>query len=94
LEDIIKDFKEKAEQLLKNYKNQAEKNINLGWSKKKIKEKDATLFMQLFSVYSDKLMKLADSYDTSNWSEEEKFELNSQSKQYMFKFYKLFNTRQ
>lgn len=91
MENIIEEFKKNADELFKNYKKQAVENVNLGHSKKKVKQKDATLFMQLFSVYSDKISKLADSYETENCTEKEKLELNSLAKQYMLKYYKLFN---
>ena len=74
-----------------NYKKQAVDNVNLGNTKKKVKQKDATLFMQLFSVYSEKISNLADSLETDNSTEDEKFELNSLAKQYMLEYYKLFN---
>jgi len=91
LENIIEEFKKKADELFMNYKKQAVDNVNLGNTKKKVKQKDATLFMQLFSVYSEKISNLADSLETDNSTEDEKFELNSLAKQYMLEYYKLFN---
>ncbi len=91
MEGIIEQFKKNADELFKNYKKQAVDNVNLGNSKKRVKLKDVTLFMQLFSIYSDKISKLADKYEDNNWTEDEKFKLNSLSKQYMLKYYELFN---
>lgn len=90
MENTIEEFKKNADELFDNYKKQAVKNINLGHSKKKVKQKDATLFIQLFSVYSDKICKLANSYVKDDWNDEAKFKLNSLSKQYILKYRMLF----
>lgn len=90
MEILIEQFKKDADELFENYKKQAVKNVNLGHSKKKVKQKDATLFVQLFSVYSDKVCKLADSYEKDDWSADEKFKLNFLSKEYILKYRMLF----
>ena len=90
MENLIEKFKKEADELFENYKKQAVENVNLGHSKKKVKQKDATLFIQLFSVFSNKVGKLADSYENEGWSSEEKFELSTLTKGYILDFRFLF----
>ncbi len=90
MEDKVNKFNIEVDELYKNYKLQAEQNINLGATKKQITEKDATMFFQLFSVFSNKIMRLADKYELEIIDVEKKQKINTITKIYMLKFKELF----
>jgi len=90
LEEQINKFNLEVDELFKNYKLQAEKNLNLGNTKKQVTENDATMFIQLFSVFSNKIMRLADKYEIEINDNEQKQKINTITKIYMLKFKELF----
>jgi hypothetical protein len=90
LEEKVNKFNAEVDELYKKYKLQAEQNINLGATKKQVTEKDATMFVQLFSVFSNKIMRLADNYELEIRDVEQKQKINTITKIYMFKFKELF----
>lgn len=90
MEDKITNFSVEVEKLFENYKLQAEQNINLGNTKKQVTENDATMFVQLFSVFSNKIMRLADKYELEISDNQEKQKINTITKVNMLKFRELF----
>lgn len=90
MEEQINKFNLEVDELFKNYKLQAEKNLNLGNTKKQVTENDATMFIQLFSVFSNKIMRLADKYEIEINDNEQKQKINTITKIYMLKFKELF----
>ena len=90
MEEKVNKFDIEVDELYKNYKLQAEQNINLGVTKKQVTEKDATMFFQLFSVFSNKIMRLADKYELEINDVEQKQKINTITKIYMLKFKELF----
>lgn len=90
MEDKVNKFNAEVDDLYKKYKLQAEQNINLGATKKQVTEKDATMFVQLFSVFSNKIMRLADNYELEISDVEQKQKINTITKIYMLKFKELF----
>ncbi|MFN3640011.1 MAG: hypothetical protein ACK4UK_03760 [Flavobacterium sp.] len=90
MEDKVNKFNAEVDYLYKKYKLQAEQNINLGATKNQVTEKDATVFVQLFSVFSNKIMRLADNYELEISDVEQKQKINTITKIYMLKFKELF----
>lgn len=90
MEDKITNFSVEVEKLFEIYKLQAEQNINLGNAKKKVTENDATMFVQLFSVFSNKIMRLADKYELEIIDNKEKQKINTITKVNILKFRELF----
>lgn len=90
MEDKITNFSVEVEKLFENYKLQAEQNINLGNTKKQVTENDATMFVQLFLVFSNRIMRLADKYELEISDNQEKQKINTITKANMLKFRELF----
>lgn len=90
MEDKITNFSVEVEKLFENYKLQAEQNINLGNTKKQVTENDATIFVQLFLVFSNRIMRLADKYELEISDNQEKQKINTITKANMLKFRELF----
>lgn len=90
MEDKITNFSVEVEKLFEIYKLQAEQNINLGNAKKKVTENDATMFVQLFSVFSNTIMRLADKYELEIIDNKEKQKINTITKVNILKFRELF----
>lgn len=90
MEEKVNKFSLEVDELYKNYKLQAEQNINLGRTKKKVTENDTTMFIKLFSVFSNKINSLANKYEIEISDIELKRKINTISKIYILKFRDLF----